>query len=294
MQERDENDSKDRQAKDSKEVAVAEHPMGERRKPNQAHRAEDDGRWQKRFAVFSLVFDGIVAVSAIIGGYLIWEQLALTRESNLLTRESNGLTQTALMESKRQFDLQRRDDADAASEEWERFAKSLKQQQQDAAAQLAVAQKSVAVASDALKASEPVAISVDDFQATFVAGSPIAYRAVARNLSAYPGSKPHIVCTLLVRDLVNPELTSPWGIENELIDSLGPGQALPFECHFPVVVDAALVQKVRDLKAAIGLFTEVIVLNRFGGKNIATACRNIEGPALAMTQCQTKGQRYIY
>lgn len=70
-----------------------EHPQakgeaGGKGRPPSRTRLESDSRWQKWVAVTSLVFDLIIAVCAILGGFFVARQLQLMREDNLMTRQS--------------------------------------------------------------------------------------------------------------------------------------------------------------------------------------------------------------
>lgn len=82
--------SGEQEADGRKDVAIPEHQVHKNGDPNGGDKEERqrEQRWQKRFAIYSLVFDGIVAVSAVAGGYFIWRQLNLMRESNALLQTS--------------------------------------------------------------------------------------------------------------------------------------------------------------------------------------------------------------
>lgn len=183
MQEHNENKSEQQQAKDAEKIAIPKHQVGEKSEPNQAaRRAESDDHWQKRFSIYSLVFDGIVAISAIIGGYLIWEQLELTRESN-------KLTVAALVQAKEQFDSQRKDAVKAGNEERERFFKALGQQQEDAAADRELARQSLAQTKKSLVVSERAwlsIISVNAVNNTMAPGEPFRVEGWITNVGKSP------------------------------------------------------------------------------------------------------------
>src|SRR5262245_35421612 len=49
--------------------------------------------WDRIFAVASLIFDFVVAVTAAVGGVIVYDQLKLAREANELTRQTLMVTE---------------------------------------------------------------------------------------------------------------------------------------------------------------------------------------------------------
>lgn len=91
------------EANDAENVAAPKYQKNKSDDTQTAHnekRAHKEPRsWEMWVAIGSLTFDGIIALAAVVGGILLFDQLEQTRVSNQLTADSNALTRAALQHS---------------------------------------------------------------------------------------------------------------------------------------------------------------------------------------------------
>ena len=153
-------------------------------------------RWWKDRG-FTRSLEVIIAVATLTSAAVAWVQWQAMERNNAITNESVKEARraadaafAAITESKRQFDLARKDAADAGREERDRFLTSLVAQMQNAAVEQGLTRESLNESRAALEFTQRARIGVEEFPRKKLSGpgEPTNFSVRVKNSGAVPAT----------------------------------------------------------------------------------------------------------
>lgn len=118
------------------------------------------GRWWKDRG-FTRSLEVIIAIATVVNAWVAYVQWDAMERANTEARRSADAAVAAVKESKRQFDLQRKDAIEAAKEEQERFLISVAQQQDNASIEQGLTRSSLEESKRALAITQRARLGVE-------------------------------------------------------------------------------------------------------------------------------------